>query len=540
MRVFEFATESQRMGPTTAIFIPHQRVDTTPLVTLTHVCSHWRALLLNMPSMWTRTDCFNLNRLSTFASRAGTLPLSLYISPPKAVKHFTGKNPSVITLYADRISRIDAEYIGGADLTDAVTLLLGMTQAPCPSLRCLNLRISGGLKALPSGKAAMILNQPTSSLKALALSNTIVEYIPENDFPYLTHLYLSFREGNHRELSRRILSMLSRCPLLEFLHLDCIPASAANVAPDAPGAPIALDNLRGIVFTRCHSSLLHVLDRFRLPQAVYVRMEEAAISPPFPLQALPDAIVKEATTLEIVTCRQREVPTCSVCVHVRGVDSALYVQGRTDNLATANAWQRDHLRLILPILASQLTAFLISSPLPAEELAQMPRLHTLKLPLWHSSSDTLGPLREVSAALGDGGLCDALRELWLRPHVLYIGEHRPESQDFPAVVDQYAATLGGMAAARARRGCALERLVVAPVWRTFNAGFLQPDDKRRSKETIEREVRGHVGALDVFVQTYEEYYRASEGVAVETAVWDVEREEAYWELPAEQQPVTAA
>ncbi|GAB1518488.1 hypothetical protein RhiTH_001547 [Rhizoctonia solani] len=104
-------------------------VETQYLVLLTHVCAHWRRIIVGTPLFWTHIDAtphiYNSERLQdrsrTFLDRAGSAPLELHISTPYPTDEYweaTGLNEFFIPLIP-RIQSLDLdvriEYTGSYD-----------------------------------------------------------------------------------------------------------------------------------------------------------------------------------------------------------------------------------------------------------------------------------------------------------------------------------------------------------------------------------------------------------------------------------------
>ncbi|QRW16886.1 pre-mRNA-processing-splicing factor 8 [Rhizoctonia solani] len=95
-------------------------VETQYLVLLTHVCAHWRRIIVGTPLFWTHIDAtphiYNSERLQDrsriFLERAGSSPLELHISTPYPTDEYweaTGLNEFFIPLIP-RIQSLDLDF----------------------------------------------------------------------------------------------------------------------------------------------------------------------------------------------------------------------------------------------------------------------------------------------------------------------------------------------------------------------------------------------------------------------------------------------
>ncbi|GBE90011.1 hypothetical protein SCP_1800330 [Sparassis crispa] len=204
---------------------------TWELITLTHVCRHWRSLLLNLPLLWTHIDIGNplayRDLVSTFLQRSGAAPLKVYIKKPSLYYSLPGESESIETLLDALSPRIQELHVH----RDALGL-----ERPFPALEILTLESAGRLPAILFDGAAPQLR---------ALTMIYIVSLPTNHFPSLTRLYV----GNFAWLSHLYSSVtlsqlavfLRGCNALEELavyRMDFEVSTADDALP-----PVALGHL---------------------------------------------------------------------------------------------------------------------------------------------------------------------------------------------------------------------------------------------------------------------------------------------------------
>ncbi|RDX39634.1 hypothetical protein OH76DRAFT_1490956 [Lentinus brumalis] len=312
------------------------RVIVSTLFRLTHVCQRWREVITGLPHFWTRMDGISIP-LKTSMSRSQTLPLSLFVR--KWWKRY-------LKLMADeghRVERLDLAITSVAG--DIVSLFRFVPTV----LECLTISYSNTptpSRMRPNVSDVQLFNGPSANLKALAIS-TITDWFPSNQFPALTHLYLSFFHFVDRTTSRHLLLLLSGTPKLKYLHVDHL----VGVDRDWRN-PISLASLRSIVFQygspQAGASLL---THIQLSQSTLVRVDRFIQGEPFSIY-LP-RVTDSAIRLEV------GAHFGVVRIVAEGRESGLWVQGEFSSLGGSITWLHQmlsnlplhrltHLRIFIP------------------------------------------------------------------------------------------------------------------------------------------------------------------------------------------------
>ena len=306
------------------------RVYTRPLIMLTSVCTQWRNVLLALPSMWTYLDAHHVDEFNTFLGRSGTLPLSLrvdlegfYVPPPPGNELTRKSNPgnvchgnegSQMNVRGNRDGEDDdwnTRESGGEDNTHpervrtlkrggirekmvlnaiqkcgarlrrldivvrshVIDIPTWLTVA-APHIECVTIHLPlprEDIEGVPDSRP-IFPDSRLSLLKALAVSQAI-SWIPGNDFPFLTYLYLSLAAYVTIDV---ILGFLRRTPNLSYLHLS------TYIDPDyEPWSlqVVELNNLRSLVFTKCNFPALDILLFLGLsPGGVLIRCDDIVFS----------------------------------------------------------------------------------------------------------------------------------------------------------------------------------------------------------------------------------------------------------------------
>ncbi|KAI1782531.1 hypothetical protein LXA43DRAFT_1103898 [Ganoderma leucocontextum] len=256
---------------------PETRVENmSVLLTLSHVCRIWRAIILAYPCFWTRADGHNRDLLDIFVERAGRLPLSLFV---------TTRTHGLLDLLAShgrRIKRLDIMACEGAgDLGDLAF-------------------VDGGF---------FLFGERILPLVALS----IVPYagrFPANHFPNLTHLWLEFKVRTHRDtneappFSSTFFDFLSNTPKLEFMTLSEVGNSRRGFdqEPIDVALPVHLRSLRSLVFIMGDwVTVGMVLSRLSVPDSTILRLLfHVKPTPDLPPLPLPN-VVQSIDHLRLIT-----------------------------------------------------------------------------------------------------------------------------------------------------------------------------------------------------------------------------------------------
>ncbi|RDX44766.1 hypothetical protein OH76DRAFT_1421146 [Lentinus brumalis] len=259
------------VDPCTAITLKFEkstRVQTLPLLRLTHVCRRWRRVALANPNLWQRIDCHDPEQLEEFAlRRSHPGPFSLFINIPRYHESDRKDTLRSVLMHSDRLQRLDVAY----GLTEESVLYSWLLDLHVPSIECLTISGYRPDALLTNAPPPMIVLQKSlfcgglSRLHALAIS-LIPDWLPSNPLPVLTHLYLSFRWDTDLRMSP-FLSFLGSAPALEVLHLSQFAALYADDERDVASAQIPLSQLKYILMSNQSrfSSALALLTQLVIP-----------------------------------------------------------------------------------------------------------------------------------------------------------------------------------------------------------------------------------------------------------------------------------
>ena len=554
IQIFTHATEYQWQGPTFRVaHYSDLSVDTDSLITLTHVCHRWRNVAVNYAPFWTRTDCHVTKRLKTFAERAGTLPLSLYLDNWRTTMFLDSHDvmrhtsvPVVLGALAKSVGRLDAmlwESDGSAVRNPYAPDWL--SNLDMPAIRCLNLYVGvhdPGEDVIPDGGSSLnivLFNQTSSPLRALALIG--VPWVPINDFPHLTHLYLSFEPMGFVNLAP-ILALLSRSPNLESLHLASIWDATDSDDNDAP--PAILNRLRSVVMSRCDNFLLtDLFRRLSLPNTIAVRAIRTYIYGEDAL-TIPGSIAEHSNDLDI---RLSENEYISTQIVLQGPSSGFLLRGNFGigiDYASAAAWLGARLRECFDTsIFYQLSSFTMDAvgvetqPL-LSFLRRMPALQSLSLRLTPRTSLKDPPCDAEHALAALAAFCDALdpetahatdgsQHTFPALRRLRLGCDMPPAADGTDLAD-FAATLERTLRARARIGLpALELLTVQPVVAAAVPTVVDHDELADAFGGLE----ALVGTLTIVGPGEKPF-----GDFEVQEVWLNRGEDLYWEIEEEDRP----
>ena len=516
--IFTHATIGvQSDGPSFGLAFYGGSVDTQLLLRLILVCRRWHDVALAFAPLWIRIDCYDIDQLATFAKRAKSLPLSLYVNTTEdRERELDGavlRSPVSCALapLAHRLGRLDMDWNPCTTMEeyDYMKTPWWLFWLEMPFLKCLSLSFAltvdvdgpdgftGKIRVFPDEITPVVLfNSVQSPLRALSISG-ITAWIPANNFPHLTHLRLSLHYFALVQMAP-ILSLLSRCPNLENLHLTDIEEASDEDADDVATEDrrIELPRLRSLLLSEVDSmALLALCTRLSLPSSPLaicaVRCMILAHSP----LAIPRVVADDADTLDIRYAGGC-VNTCLIAL--KGPASGYRLDGCYGIYSerAAAAWFDARLpELSDTVPLQRLTSLTMDIDGGSTEallsfLSHMRSLESLTLSLIvyppeedHSCrlESALERLSALCDALGptltptpmpdrpSTGICPALRRLRL------ACDMPPEADDED--MQMVVSTLAPMLEARAAEGLArLELLVVQPVMDTEAEMELEMDE----------------------------------------------------------------
>ena len=226
-------------------------LDFRTLLSLTHVCAHWRAVALAHSPLWTRVDGGNTEQLAAFSERSGILPLSLFFKTLDIAPPGTGHEDiavyEFVRRYEHRLRRLDVIADAFSDPADC-DAPVWIKDLNAPELECLAVALADGEWEASDLNQVLLFGESLRehhALKALALTE-MSPWIPANHFPNLTHLFLSFSSCAWPVKYPPILSLFARMPNIEHIHIQCMKFIFAPCS-----TLVSLPQLRSLKFIEC-------------------------------------------------------------------------------------------------------------------------------------------------------------------------------------------------------------------------------------------------------------------------------------------------
>jgi len=249
--------------PGTSIW-EHLAVRIDWLVRASHVCRHWRAIIVDTPALWDRIDDpqIRLDQVLIPAQRARIMPLTLSMRGEPT-------RPMNVLLQSNRPIR-EIRY-------DGITIKLSHKYLQQPAYLLESLSLTGtpgktttGHARRPSGGyLVQVFRGHTPRLRRLSLDS--LNWIPTLQTSTLTHLYLADCFG--RNLLQRILSLLSESPSLTDLVLADRSDVLHRVEDPQRNALVHLRHLRRLVLKNMSSAgVKHFISHMRLDSEACVRL----------------------------------------------------------------------------------------------------------------------------------------------------------------------------------------------------------------------------------------------------------------------------
>ena len=267
--IFKYATLPDRHQNPAFEFIGvanWQRPFNSNIAAVLMVCRKWYTIALD-PALWVYVDNYNHMRLKTFTERSSPLSLTLFLASWSNVDIFT-----TLKECGSRAKRIHVTYCDHQFPVEAFFF-------PAPYLETFILYGSDRSAAVDSLhiNEAVLFGGQAQALRAIAIS-PVVDWIPGNRLPNLTHLYLSFDCRPSYRLSDILL------PLYNFPDLEVIQFAHATVGLDGSTTHdsdrIVLRRLKHIMFLRQSDfgSSIAILRRLELPPTVFIYFDAISVS----------------------------------------------------------------------------------------------------------------------------------------------------------------------------------------------------------------------------------------------------------------------
>ena len=271
MAIFKYATQPERdENPAFKIRTSAdgwRPFDHSDLVAIGAVCRQWYETIRADPLRWVCVDNHNSCRLQMFTERSSPLPLTLFLASWSDVDVLLA-----LREHGTRAKRLHVSYSTKSPCP------LEAFSFPAPSLETFILYGSDNFNASADLHVdeSLLFGTQAHPLRAIAIS-PVVDWLPGNRFPNLTHLYLSFDLRPSNQLSD-ILIPLSNSPHLEVVQLARVPVRL-DVRTTHGGNLIVLQHLKHIMFLSGSDfqSSIALLRRLELASTAFVYFDAISV-----------------------------------------------------------------------------------------------------------------------------------------------------------------------------------------------------------------------------------------------------------------------
>ncbi|CAE6467005.1 hypothetical protein ACGC1H_003458 [Rhizoctonia solani] len=263
LRIFRFAALSAvHNQPEPMISNSSERVDFKDLLVLTSVCSHWRSILLESASFWSRFELDTRNSIETECQRAGIFldrargaPQSLFINERSSRYFQNGDFETILEMIGSRLDDLtQLALLNIPDFELVMQVILHLLKLGKPGvLRTLTIHMETHIQApefISTGDAELV-EQAASILAPIdSLSLRGVKFAWDSP---VYHNLVQLQIGNIPYESsphvRDILDILFACPLLRMLRISNMTILQGDTTPLEPVYLTQLEHLDLIALT---------------------------------------------------------------------------------------------------------------------------------------------------------------------------------------------------------------------------------------------------------------------------------------------------
>jgi hypothetical protein len=246
-----------RLPPEILSKVFEYRTSEQDLVAATHVCRHWRFILISNPSLW---SCFrlesshDLGRTPTCLERSKSVPIDVNVNIDIL------RDPEVLAHFAPHIARTRSLIIHGSHGVHAASLHFCN---PAPSLQHLEISSQKGISHLPGN----FLGHQTPSLRSVTFRGVFPAFETFSPLPCLTEFYLYLSGGTDPLPMSALFRFLSDSPLLQKICITTPRRTTQDISLDQI---ISLDSLVALDYSQSSGS--QVLPWLRLPRLKQLRV----------------------------------------------------------------------------------------------------------------------------------------------------------------------------------------------------------------------------------------------------------------------------
>ncbi len=281
---------------------PSAAKQTYELLPITHVCRGWRALALDIPSLWS-TLCETASghsASSIFRARTQQAPLVVYVDhgrPSAALAEALGSGAKVTELHLH-----DLHELAPAELASA---FLGFPahRLERAIVRRRSVRVpTADLGSPPMKPVVELFDGSAPRLKSLVLHD--VPFLPSNWFESMTHMRLSFDASPVYWTLPDLFQLLSRSPSLKDVRLTGLPTHLYSADPP-PVTSTTLPHLQRLEIGDCRGPdssinlIRSILSFLVLPMQCVVRLYGVEAHRLYPLTDIRFPGVEHPTALVI-------------------------------------------------------------------------------------------------------------------------------------------------------------------------------------------------------------------------------------------------
>ena len=240
------------------------------VITMTHVCQRWRAILTTRSSLWTRLVCTDAEKTRTYIERSKSTPLEINVHRSEHL--FTLKN--VLPLVIPHNGRVASIHITGDEYIFGC--FAGLLSGSIPLLRDLQINLTD--ESLPILDDTLF-NGDLSSLSRLFLRG-VISNLPWTNLSKLT-TFSFFLAPKETVSITGLLDLFENAPLLSKVELGSIP----DFSDAPPGRVVSLPYLEelAILTGQVQSSSSPLLNHILIPTGARLLQQFTYSGDEFPI-----------------------------------------------------------------------------------------------------------------------------------------------------------------------------------------------------------------------------------------------------------------
>ncbi|KAH9890686.1 hypothetical protein C8Q73DRAFT_793112 [Cubamyces lactineus] len=200
---------------------------TLQLVALSQVCSSWRTIVVEFPSLWNTFSVVHRKTTELHLVRSGSLPLYIVVDKPDASAESVMAILAPVFLQIHRVKSLNIASWNSASLVGILTRFQQWNEPDLP-LQLTNLSLTGTITpegedpghGVPPFSFEAKLGKHVYQLRSLTLNNVKMNTLLRRSHTYaLRRLELAFQKSSQIPTSSLLTRFLNQCPMLELLSL---------------------------------------------------------------------------------------------------------------------------------------------------------------------------------------------------------------------------------------------------------------------------------------------------------------------------------